>query len=136
MTATRKREVLLPAILAAVLAFAAAPVAAQDAVGEKAAAPEEGEAELKVIHMVAENWKFTPDEIRVKKGTVLRLEIQSYGAPHSFVLKPYRIKEPLPQNKKTTVEFVADKPGKFKWRCGRPCGDGCAKMTGKLVVTE
>jgi cytochrome c oxidase subunit 2 len=124
---------LLVALLAAGMASVCPPAFAQEG-GEAEAAAEE--APVKRIQMIAENWKFIPNEILVRKGTRVVLEIQSYDSPHSFVMKAYRIKVPLPEKKTTTIEFIADKVGKFRWRCGRPCGDGCAKMTGKLVVTE
>jgi heme/copper-type cytochrome/quinol oxidase subunit 2 len=92
------------------------------------------EAPLKRIKMTAENWKWSPDQIRVALGTRVRIEFQSYDASHSFVLKAYKINVPLPEGKTGEVEFVADKAGEFRWRCGRPCGNGCAKMTGKLIV--
>ncbi|NIM01514.1 MAG: hypothetical protein GTN89_11805 [Acidobacteria bacterium] len=107
------------------------PVADAD---ETAAAAEE--ARVKKIKMYARNWSWTPDEIRVKKGTRLSLDFVSEDANHAFELKAYKIKVNLPQDKRGQVEFVADKVGTFRWRCSRPCGNGCAKMTGKLVVAE
>ena len=44
------------------------------------------------------------------------------------------MKVPLPQDKTTAVVFVASKPGTYRWYCGRPCGNGCPKMTGELTV--
>jgi heme/copper-type cytochrome/quinol oxidase subunit 2 len=101
---------------------------------EVEAVPAEEELPVKTVKMTAENWKWTPKEIRVAQGTRLRLVFQSYDASHSFELKAYGIKLPLPEGKTGEIEFVVDKPGVFKWRCGRPCGDGCAKMRGKLIV--
>ena len=60
----------------------------------------------------------------------------SEDASHGFELKAYKIKVNLPQDKRGHVEFVADKVGTFRWRCSRPCGNGCAKMLGRLVVME
>ena len=90
----------------------------------------------KLIKMQARNWFWDPEQIRVKQGTRVVIEIDSYDAPHAFQLKDYGIKVNLPQDKKTRVEFVADKVGEFSWRCSRPCGNGCPKMRGKLIVTE
>ena len=95
---------------------------------------ESGEPPEKTIKMRASNWHWKPELIRVPLGTRLRIEFQSYDASHSFELKGYRIKLQLPEGKSAEVEFVADKAGEFKWRCGRPCGNGCAKMVGKLIV--
>ncbi|NIM60615.1 MAG: hypothetical protein GTO30_02900 [Acidobacteria bacterium] len=86
--------------------------------------------------MYARNWDWTPDEIRVKKGTRIVIDFVSEDANHAFELKAYKIKVNLPQDKRGQIDFVADKVGKFRWRCSRPCGNGCAKMTGTLVVAE
>jgi heme/copper-type cytochrome/quinol oxidase subunit 2 len=99
------------------------------------AAEEEDDAPRKVIKMTVENFKWVPDEIAVAEGTHVVLQIRSYDATHRFDLKkPYNLKVLLPQDETTEVEFVAKHVGKFKWKCGRPCGNGCPKMTGKLTV--
>ena len=103
------------------------PVAEQDSA-------DPSELPVKTFKMIASNWRWKPDLMRVPVGTRVRIEFQSYDASHSFVLKAYGIKQQLPEGKPGEVEFVADKPGEFKWRCGRPCGNGCAKMVGKLIV--
>ena len=101
-----------------------------------AAGEEEQAAPRKVIKMTVENWKWVPNKVKVEKGTILVLHIRSYDATHRFDLKTFGQKVTLPQSKVTEVEFLADKVGTFKWKCGRPCGDGCPKMTGKLTVYE
>ena len=94
------------------------------------------EAAVKKVKMYARNWKWTPAEIRVKKGTRVIIDFFSEDANHGFELKAYKIKVSLPQDKRGQVEFIADKVGTFRWRCSRPCGNGCPKMTGKLIVME
>ncbi|GEM_PF-5890058 len=88
------------------------------------------------MNMVVENWRWIPNVLRVKQGSRVILHIRSRNATHAFLLKDYRLKVMLPQDKTTTVEFTADKAGTFRWRCGRPCGKGCAKMLGTLTVLE
>jgi len=125
------------AICLLLLLLAGAGAAAQPSEeGEIPPEPEQAEAPVKHIKMTAQNWKWTPETIRVKQGTRVIIEFQSWDASHSFELKAYGIKVPLPQDKIGHTEFVADKVGKFKWRCGRPCGNGCPKMVGKLIVEE
>ena len=96
----------------------------------------EDEAPVKRIKMYARSWKWTPDEIRVKQGTRVIIDFISEDASHGFQIKAYKIKVSLPQDKRAQIEFVADKIGTFPWRCSRPCGNGCPKMTGKLIVME
>ena len=89
---------------------------------------------LKRIKMVAENWRWSPKVIRVTQGTRVKIEFESFDASRAFVLKAYGLKVKLPQGRPVKVDFIADKKGEFRWRCGRPCGNGCAKMTGRLIV--
>jgi heme/copper-type cytochrome/quinol oxidase subunit 2 len=99
-------------------------------------AQDEGEgAEVRRFRMDVENWQWIPDQIVVPLGAKVVIEIRSYHATHRFDLKDYGLRVVLPQDQTTTVEFVANKAGTFKWRCGRPCGDGCPRMTGTLVVS-
>jgi heme/copper-type cytochrome/quinol oxidase subunit 2 len=115
-----------------ILVFAVVSLAAGPALAGDTGA----EAPRKVIKMTAENWKWVPDKITVTKGTVVELHIRSYDSTHRFDLKDFGQKVLLPQGEVTNVEFLADKVGTFKWKCGRPCGDGCPKMRGKLTVVE
>jgi len=134
LLATVWRGVVVIVILAVVLPAAVAPVVAGDppAIGD----PPVDAVPVKKIKMYAENWKWTPDVIRVDKGTKLEIRVESFDAPHSFELKAFGLKVRLPEGETTTIEFVADKAGEFDWRCGRPCGNGCPKMRGKLIVAE
>lgn len=98
---------------------------------------EEGEERpVKEIKMTAENWKWKPAVIRVQKGTLVKIEVQNYDAPHRFDLKQLGLKVNLREGETTKFEFVASKVGEFRWKCGRPCGNGCPKMSGELIVTE
>jgi cytochrome c oxidase subunit 2 len=131
------RTLRWPGILLICLTVIALPAAAVGQESEAAKPADQGgevEAPVKRIKMYAEEWKWTPNLIRVPVGARVKIEFLSYGASRRFDLKAYKLKVKLPQDKVVTVEFVADKKGEFKWRCGRPCGDGCAKMTGKLIV--
>jgi heme/copper-type cytochrome/quinol oxidase subunit 2 len=100
----------------------------------------EGEAEakqpVKEIRLYAENWKWIPNKIQVKQGTLVKVEVRNSDAPHRFDLKDYDLKVSLPEGETVHFEFVADKVGTFRWKCGRPCGNGCPKMRGELVVEE
>jgi len=123
----RRNQLILCGLLATVL-LTAIPGAADEAVEAKAKAP------VKKVKMYARNWSWTPDQIRVKVGTRVIIDFVSEDASHAFMLKAYKIKVNLPQDRRARVEFVADKVGEFPWRCSRPCGNGCAKMRGKLIV--
>jgi heme/copper-type cytochrome/quinol oxidase subunit 2 len=130
-----KSRYALPLVILALLVGGAnaSPVEPTEQVA--ASTPEE-EIPVKRVKMWARNWEWTPDLIRVKKGTRVVINFISEDASHAFFLKAYKIKVNLPQDTKAQIEFIADKAGSFKWRCSRPCGNGCAKMVGTLEVFE
>lgn len=109
---------------------AAAPAAAPAT--PPAAAP--AKRVVRTFKLYADNWNWTPDAINVKQGDHVILKLHAYRASRSFVLKGYKIDKAMPQDEDVVVEFDADKAGEFPWKCGRPCGNGCAKMRGKLIV--
>jgi heme/copper-type cytochrome/quinol oxidase subunit 2 len=124
-------------LVLAVLLFGglgSSPVAQEETEAPDVEAPAAEELPVKFVKLYVEEWKWTPSEIRVPVGTTVRIEALSYDSSRRFDLKAYKLKVALPQDKPVTFEFVADKPGKFRWKCGRPCGNGCAKLTGKLIV--
>jgi heme/copper-type cytochrome/quinol oxidase subunit 2 len=127
--------ILAAAALVAVPAARAGEASDDPPAADAPAEPQDGIPE-KRIKLYAENWKWTPRTIRVPLGSRLILEIENFEGPHTFELEAYRLNVALPQGKKTVVDFVVDRPGTFRWRCGRPCGNGCPKMTGKLIVEE
>ena len=123
--------------LLALTVVATSGIAAQEDAPAPPAAEAEPEAEarpVKQIKMYAESWKWTPSTIRVTEGSLVRIHFVSRDASHAFELKDYGVEVPLPQDTTADVEFVVDRVGTFKWKCSRPCGNGCAKMRGKLIV--
>ena len=125
------------ALAALVLAGFAPAFRAQEAPEpepDAVAAPVEEQLPVKFIKLYVQEWKWTPNEIRVPVGTRIKIEALSYDSSRRFDLKAYKLKVALPQDKLVTFEFTADKVGTFRWKCGRPCGNGCAKLTGKLIV--
>jgi heme/copper-type cytochrome/quinol oxidase subunit 2 len=142
LTQTRSATITIVLLIGLILAGSTAPVGADpQAAEEKAdAAAQEGQAAeelpVKFIKLYVEQWKWSPNVIRVKTGTKLKIEALSWDASRRFDLKAFKQKVALPEGKKVTFEFVVDKVGEFGWKCGRPCGNGCAKLHGKLIVEE
>ena len=89
---------------------------------------------VREFNLFVKEWTWEPGTLRVAKGSHVVLHIESLDALRSFALKDYGIKVPLPENERVTVEFDADREGTFEFKCGRPCGNGCAKLRGTLTV--
>jgi heme/copper-type cytochrome/quinol oxidase subunit 2 len=129
MTGIRRWGVL---VLMAGLALAGASRAEETS--PPPAAPPATPRPVREFNLFVKEWTWEPANLRVAKGTHVVLHVESLDALRSFVLKDYGVKAPLPENERVTVEFDADKEGTFEFKCGRPCGNGCAKLRGTLTV--
>lgn len=101
---------------------------------------------IKDINMKAESWRFTPNIIEVNKGDLVRLhfttaqdEVALYNG-HGFGIEGYNVNAFLLKGTQQTVEFLADKPGTFTFRCTSFCSapeaalENHFNMVGKLIV--
>lgn len=100
------------------------------------------------ISMKAESWRFTPNRIEVNRGDLVRLhfvtaqdEVELYNG-HGFGIEKYGVNVFLLKGTDQTVEFVADKPGEYTFRCTSFCSapeaaiENHFNMVGKLVVND
>ena len=90
--------------------------------------------EVREIQMTAKKYEYSLKEIRVKQGEHVRLLITASDRKHGFQIKELGIKTELEKGKATTVEFVADKPGEYEFKCSVFCRTGHRGMHGKLIV--
>jgi heme/copper-type cytochrome/quinol oxidase subunit 2 len=86
------------------------------------------------IKMTAKKYEFDPSTVTVKQGQHVKLVITALDRDHGFELKAFHINRHLKKGVPTTVEFTADRPGTFPFKCSDFCGLGHSRMKGKLVV--
>lgn len=86
------------------------------------------------IAMTAEHFHFTPEVVRVKAGTLLRLSIDSIDGTHGFRLSDFDIDKRLDEHVLETVEVYFPEKGEFTFRCSHFCGLGHFGMAGKIIV--
>ncbi len=84
--------------------------------------------------LVAKKFEFVPNTITVNKGDTVVLHITSEDVEHGFSISEYDISETISVGEEVTVEFLADKPGEFTFRCSVFCGSGHTGMAGTLNV--
>ena len=77
---------------------------------------------------------FNPNTITVKQGQTIRLTAGSLDVPHGLAISEYEIDIYLNNLSSQTVEFVANKAGRFPIYCSVPCGSGHGAMQGVLIV--
>lgn len=101
-------------------------------VEEEVAPPvvEEPKETVKEFTLTAKKWLFTPSKLTVNEGDSVKLIVESKGLDFTFALPQFGIKEEVSGS--TAVEFVADKAGKFEYKCSS-CEEWRG-MTGTLVV--
>jgi len=103
------------------------------------------------VKMTARQYAFDPAVLKVNKGDTIRLRVTSLDVIHGLYMEafdfnvkiipdspylelshPSRPGEPV--TKVEEVIFVADKVGKFRYRCSHTCGSMHPFMQGELIV--
>jgi cytochrome c oxidase subunit 2 len=77
----------------------------------------------------------TANEIHVPVGRPVRLDLSSQDVIHSFWVPNLAGKRDLIPGRRTTLRFVASKPGRYVGQCAEFCGYQHAHM-GLLVIAE
>jgi cytochrome c oxidase subunit 2 len=97
-------------------------------------------AEVKVIDLVARAPRaggWDPEHITVNKGDTVRLRIIGHDVVHGFAIGRLGIDVgPIIPGEVTTVEFVADRVGRFTYYCNVWCDPYHYRMRGTLEVVD
>ncbi len=76
-----------------------------------------------------------PAVIRVNEGDRVVLELESTDVTHGIYVDGYELKAESEPGHPARIEFIADRVGKFKYRCSVACGTLHPFMVGELVVS-
>jgi heme/copper-type cytochrome/quinol oxidase subunit 2 len=106
---------------------------------------------VQVIEVTAKKYEYSPDPIHVKSGSKIQLKITAADHDHGFsistvaddsnsngseglvLISPQECWQ-LKKGETTTIEFVAQTPGTYSFKCCHVCGLGHRGMKGQLVV--
>jgi cytochrome c oxidase subunit 2 len=88
------------------------------------------------IQVALKKYEFSPSTLRVKRGERVRLTLAALDHDHGFKLEEFDINHKVEKGRTATVEFTADKVGRFQFRCSNVCGLGHRGMKGTLIVEE
>ena len=115
------------------------------------------ESHTHVIDLTAKKYGYEPGRIVVKMGDTVVLRPTSTDVTHGFLLDGYDLEAVIKQqglaylkytwtddegqphtdwDKVREIEFIANKSGKFTFRCNRTCGNLHPFMTGEIIVQE
>jgi cytochrome c oxidase subunit 2 len=89
----------------------------------------------KVIDVVAQRFRFTPNEIALKAGQPAVLAITSLDFVHGFNVPALGIRTDLLPGRVTSVAIGALAPGRYDFLCDNFCGGGHEEMNGTIVVS-
>jgi cytochrome c oxidase subunit 2 len=117
-------------VLNRTLAMVGASVAGAIGLGGSAASA----AQETVIKIVAQRFRYTPNEIVLKKGQAAVLEFTSLDFVHGFNIPELKLRADLPPGKVTTVRVRFDEAGSYDFLCDNFCGDGHEEMAGRFKV--
>jgi len=87
-----------------------------------------------VIKIVAQRFRYTPNEIVLKKGQTAVLEFTALDFVHGFNIPDLKIRADLPPGKVTTVRVKFDEAGAYDFLCDNFCGEGHEQMAGRFKV--
>jgi len=87
------------------------------------------------FNLQARAFEYTPSVIVVQQGDRVRLSLTATDVAHGLILDYYDVELTAnPREKPATAEFIADRPGKYRFRCTVVCGPLHPFMVGELVV--
>lgn len=82
----------------------------------------------------ARQFAYSPSELHVNPGDTVTLQLVSNDVVHGLYVDSYDVSVEADPGQTTTVTFVANKPGSFRFRCNVTCGAMHPFMIGKLAV--
>jgi cytochrome c oxidase subunit II len=107
--------------------------------------------DTQVIEVTAKKYEYSPAPVHVKRGMRVQLKITATDHDHGFkiaaipdgaaqsgtpglVFASAQDCWQLKKGETTTIEFLAQTPGTYTFRCCHTCGVGHRGMKGELVV--
>jgi cytochrome c oxidase subunit 2 len=88
----------------------------------------------RVVKVVARKFVFRPEEIVLKRGEPVTIELTSADVVMGFNAPDFKVRADIIPGTVTSVTFTPDKAGTFTFLCDVFCGDGHEAMSGRLVV--
>lgn len=82
----------------------------------------------------AHQFSYSPERIRVNKGDRVILRLQPEDVSHGLYVDGYAVETHADPKKEGVVEFVADRPGTYRFRCSVTCGVMHPFMVGEVAV--
>lgn len=99
-----------------------------------AAMSSSGWADAQLIEISAKKFLYTPNIVRINRGDEITIRLTSEDVTHGFFLDGYGVETHAGPGEAGSVTFIADRTGRFNFRCSVTCGEFHPFMVGYLVV--
>jgi heme/copper-type cytochrome/quinol oxidase subunit 2 len=96
--------------------------------------PDPGPPATHMITVQADDFTYSPATIRVRPGDVVTLRFEPQDVVHGLAIDGYDVSLTADPGQPAEATFVADRSGKFRFRCSVACGSLHPFMTGELRV--
>ena len=90
----------------------------------------------RVIVITAKRFAFSPNEITLKKGETVKLQLKSEDVTHGFFLRPLHIDTDIPAGQTAEVTVTPQEVGRYRAICDHFCGAGHGGMKMTIVVED
>ncbi len=90
--------------------------------------------QVRYIDLDSSQFEFSPHRIRVNQGDRVIINLTASDVVHGFYLDGYGIEQRVEPGISQQIEFVADRRGKFRYRCSVSCGPIHPFMIGEFIV--
>ena len=86
------------------------------------------------VHIDARMFAFAPARLNVRLGDEVTLILHATDVVHGLIIDGYDVRLEAAPGQSVQTTFVADRPGKFRYRCSITCGSLHPFMIGELIV--
>lgn len=89
-----------------------------------------------VINLKASRFIYSPDQIHIKTGQTVILELESTDQIHGFAIPELGIHTAIKPGEKVNIKLTVSKAGRYLFHCDIFCGSGHEEMAGELIVED
>ena len=90
----------------------------------------------RVVPIKVKRFEYVPQEVTLKKGVPVILELKSLDVPHGFNLPDLGVRADVLPGQTARVHIVPKQTGRFVFHCDIFCGTGHEDLEGAIVVKE
>src|SRR4030042_2245138 len=88
----------------------------------------------RTFRIEAKRFEYSPAILQVNPGDKVTIELVATDVVHGLSIDGYSLETTADPGKTTSLTFVADRGGSFRFHCTVTCGNMHPFMTGKLEV--